>query len=380
MYLQSLKLKDYRNYQDVTCNFSSFLNIFFGQNAQGKTNLIEAIYYLSIGKSYRPVKENQLIRWNQSSFQIISQIQNKMGILPVKVIYDNRSKPAKQVHIGGLKALRLSDVLGNLNSVLFAPEDLSMIKGPPQERRNFLDYDISQISTDYFRELQRYRRLLAQRNYLLKQIYIKRYDKTDLLIWDDQLLSSASIIIDKRLQVLERLNPLTRLTQRKLTKGSENLELKYLLNREIEIKTSEHLMETLKNLQKESLSEEIKRGVTLWGPHRDDLNLTVNGMDLKSFGSQGQHRTAVLALKLSELEFFRGESGEYPILLLDDVMSELDASRREALMRLIQSKEIQCFITTADPLDILKVYGKEANIYQIQAGVIQKQANKSSEV
>jgi DNA replication and repair protein RecF len=302
-----------------------------------------------------------------------------MGLLPLKVSYDNHVKPAKQVYIGGLKALRLSDMLGNLNSVLFAPEDLSMIKGSPQERRNFLDYDISQVSLDYFHEVQRYQRILAQRNYLLKQIYARRRDKTDLMIWDEQLLSSASLIIDKRLQVLERLNPLTRLMQRKLTRGRENLEIRYLLNRRIEIKHSKHLKESLEAMRHESLSEEIKRGTTLWGPHRDDLSLTVNGMDLKSFGSQGQHRTAVLALKLSELEFFRGESGEYPILLLDDVMSELDASRREELMCLIQSKEIQCFITTAAPLDALKRYGKQTNIYHIQAGTIQKQTTDKSD-
>jgi DNA replication and repair protein RecF len=372
MLLRSLELKDYRNYPEFSCEFSHSLNIFQGKNAQGKTNLIEAIYYLSIGKSYRPVKEDQLVRWEQKSFLVFGRIQNRLGVLSIEVVFSCLGKPAKQVLIGGLKARKQADMLGNLNSVLFAPEDLSMIKGSPQERRNFLDYDISQISTEYFQELNRYRRLLAQRNHLLKQIHFNQRGGTDLSLWDEQLLASASRIVYKRLQALEKLNPLMRLTQRKLTGGAENLDIKYLLNKRKELKISDDITGALKEIQEEAFQEETRQGVTLWGPHRDDLSIVVNGMDLKLYGSQGQHRTAVLALKLSELEFFRGESGEYPILLLDDVMSELDEWRRNELIQFIQSKEIQCFITTTDSIGVLGKYEKEINTFHIQAGQIKR--------
>ncbi|MDR1205396.1 MAG: DNA replication/repair protein RecF [Peptococcaceae bacterium] len=370
MLLQSLELKDYRNYQAFSHDFSPSLNIFQGKNAQGKTNLIEAIYYLSIGRSYRPVKEDQLVRWEQKSFLISGKILNRLGVLSLETAFSRLTKPAKQIYIGGLKAQKPADMLGNLNSVLFAPEDLSMIKGSPQERRNFLDYDISQVSTEYFQELHKYRRLLAQRNHLLKQIHFGRRDGANLSLWDEQLLASASQIVYKRLQALEKLNPLMRLTQRKLTGGVENLDIKYFLNKRRELKISDDIPGALKEVQRDVLQEETRQGVTLWGPHRDDLSIVVNGMDLKLYGSQGQHRTAVLALKLSELEFFRGESGEYPILLLDDVMSELDEWRRNALIQFIQSKEIQCFITTTDSIGVLGKYEKEIRTYQIQAGQI----------
>jgi DNA replication and repair protein RecF len=370
MLLQSLNLKNYRNYQEFSCDFSPSLNVFQGPNAQGKTNLIESIYYLSIGKSYRPVKEDQLIRWEQKSFFVSGKIKNKLGVLSMDVSFDRMAKPARQICVEGLKVVRSSDILGNLNSVLFAPEDLFMIKGSPQERRSFLDYDISQISSSYFLELQKYRRLLFQRNHLLKQIHFGQCDKAGLSVWDEQLLTSASQIIHKRLQTLEKLSPLMRLTQRKLTEGAENIDIKYLLNRKRELKISDDIAAALKEIQKEMFQEEIRQGMTLWGPHRDDLSIVVNGTDLKLYGSQGQHRTTVLALKLSELEFFRGESGEYPILLLDDVMSELDERRRNELIQFIQSKEIQCFITTTDSIGVFKKYEKETRVYQIQAGKI----------
>jgi DNA replication and repair protein RecF len=370
MLLQSLELKNYRNYQELSCDFSSSLNILQGRNAQGKTNLIEAVYYLSIGKSYRPVKEDQLIRWEQNAFFVSGKIQNRLGVLSMSITFDRSAKSVKQICVGGLKTRKPSDLIGNLNSVLFAPEDLSMIKGSPQERRNFLDYDISQISTEYFQELQKYRRLLTQRNHLLKQIRFGQHDKTSLSVWDEQLLTSASRIVQKRLRALEKLTPLMRLTQRKLTGGAENLDIKYLLNKKKELKISDDILNALKEVQKETLHEELKQGITLWGPHRDDLSIVVNGMDLKLYGSQGQHRTAVLALKLSELEFFRGETGEYPVLLLDDVMSELDERRRNELILFIQNKEIQCFITTTDSIGIFDKYEKEVRIYQVRTGQI----------
>lgn len=352
MYLTNLKLNKYRNYNKLNADFSVHINIIIGENAQGKTNLIEAIYYLSSAKTYRLARDNQLTKWDDNFFSISGEITNKTDKVLINVQYQNKNgQNIKEIKINGLKINRLADLLGNAMVVLFAPEDLNIIKGSPAERRKLLDHDISQVSSSYYIKLQKYNRLLNQRNSLLKRIGHKNAKKEELQIWDQQLINIGTEIISKRLEVLEKLVPLTRLMQRKLTKGQENLEIKYLLNRQKELKKHDNIKSLLLEELEKASKEEIRRGITLWGPHRDDLMIHLNGNNLKLFGSQGQHRTAVLAIKLAELEFFRSESGEYPILLLDDVLSELDSQRKNMLLNTIQERSIQCFITTTEDLD-----------------------------
>lgn len=373
MYLESLRLLCFRNYSDFKQEFSPQINLLVGENAQGKTNLIEAIYYLSTGRTYRSARDAQLISWNRDKFSLLGQITNRLGKANIEITYNNKEKIGKEVKINGIRISKLSDLLGCLTTVLFAPEDLSIIKGAPSERRRLLDQDISQVSPNYYLKLQKYNRLLNQRNHLLKNLAVKTRRKDELDVWDQLFLEVSAEIITKRLHVLEKLSPLARLMQRRLTDGIENLDIRYVLNRRTEIKKNDNILALLHEEMVRNRNEEIKKAVTLWGPHRDDLSIQLNGNDLKYYGSQGQHRTAVLALKLAEIEFFKAESGEYPVLLLDDVLSELDQQRRNLLIQTIQDKHIQCFITTTE--DLQAIWKKNTSIakFEIIQGTVNRQ-------
>jgi DNA replication and repair protein RecF len=356
LYLEDLKLTNYRNYDLVNESFSPHFNLLTGANAQGKTNLLEAIYYLSTGGAYRPARDLQLIRWDHSFFRIEGFFRNHYGEAKIEINYKNNGNTAgntaKEVKINGIKISKMADLLGVFTSVLFAPEDLFIVKGSPAERRRLLDNDIAQVSPSYYKLLQKYMRILQQRNFLLRKIFKKQASLDELAVWNQQFIGAGAEIIQKRLQVLEKMAPLTRLMQRKLTNGAENLEIKYLFNRTAEIRNPVEITAMLKHECEILEREEIVRGLTLFGPHRDDYAFLLNGVNLKYYGSQGQHRTAVLAVKLAELEFFKAETGEYPVLLLDDVLSELDQNRKEYLVKTIISKEIQCFITTTEELPL----------------------------
>jgi DNA replication and repair protein RecF len=356
MYLTALSLKGYRNYRRLDCDFSPGINIIAGANAQGKTNLMEAIYYLSIGKAYRSSKDEQLILWGDKTFQIKAAVENRRGGTTIEVNYRQEERPPKTIMVGGLRLTKMEELSGALTSVLFSPDSMAIIKGLPQERRNFLDYDISQVSLNYGADVYKYKRLLAQRNALLKKLGPLSLPVTEkkekLAVWDQQLILCGSRIVEKRLTVIEKLTPLARLAQRKLTEGKENIELGYILyqngSKEQNGEKEKNIAAFLAATRESCLEDDLRWGSTQWGPHRDDLMISVNGVNLKQYGSQGQQRTGVLALKLAELEFFRGESGEYPLLLLDDVMSELDESRRRQLLSFINEKSIQCLITITE--------------------------------
>jgi len=348
LYLEKLYLINYRNYLSLENNFSAQVNILIGNNAQGKTNLIEAIYYLSIGKSYRPARDLQLTNWNADYFCVSGLVRNNFGKTKLDITYRNNEQTNKEIKVNSSKINKNAELLGNLTTILFAPEDLNIIKGPPSERRNLLDNDIAQVSPAYNTKLQQYNRILNQRNYLLRKIAMNQTADKQLDVWNQQFLEMSNDIVEKRLEVLEKLTPLTRLMQRRLTEGQENLEIRYILNKDKPIKRNSEIKNLLLAEMNKYRGEEFKRGITLCGPHRDDLLISLNGNDLKYYGSQGQHRTTVLAVKLAELEFFKAESGEYPVLLLDDVLSELDQQRRDQLLNTIQEKNIQCFITTTE--------------------------------
>ena len=370
MYLEKLQLSKYRNYDLLNQKFTAQVNIIIGLNAQGKTNLLEAVYYLSGAKTYRAAHDQQLKKWEAHYFIVKGVLRNRIGIKDIEIRFRDDIPAGKEIRINGVKIKKGSDLLGQLTVVLFAPEDLTVIKGSPAERRRLLDYDISQVSPSYYGKLQKYNRLLTQRNHLLKKMWVRGHGQEELEIWNEQYLQVSEEIIVKRIQVLEKLSPLTRLMQRKLTGGQESLEIKYLLNRQHEIKKTEEIREILLLELERTKKEEIRRGLSLWGPHRDDLIFSINGTDLKLYGSQGQHRTAVLAIKLAELEFFKVESGEYPILLLDDVLSELDQERRDQLIATIREKVIQCFITTTEDITFAKDEKTTVQKYYINKGTI----------
>ncbi|MFY9173958.1 MAG: DNA replication/repair protein RecF [Peptococcia bacterium] len=372
MYLERLILQKYRNYEFLDQIFKAQVNILIGLNAQGKTNLLEAVYYLTGGKTYRAARDQQLKNWDAPYFIVKGILQNKLGQKEIEIRYREDRPSSKEIRINGVTIRKTSELFGQLTAVLFAPEDLSMIKGAPAERRRLLDYDISQVSPIYYSKLQKHNRLLNQRNHLLKRHWEKRRQLAELEVWNEQYLQACVDIVNKRVQALEKLAPLARLMQRRLTAGQESIEIKYMLCRKYEVKKVEEIRELLIKEMNSMEEEEIRRGLTLWGPQRDDLKILVNGTDLKLFGSQGQHRTAVLAIKLAELEFFKAETGEYPILLLDDVLSELDQKRREQLIDTIRDRNIQCFITTTEDLEFNKDEQTTVQKYYIRQGTIKE--------
>lgn len=364
MKVKTLNLYNYRNYLKLDLEFKHNLNIFIGQNAQGKTNILESIYVAAMGRSHRTNTDNELIHWHQRSGSINltftrQDIENK---LTFKFIADQN----KEIILNGHN-IKQRDLIGNLNAVMFSPEDLMLIKGAPVGRRKFLDSEISQASPAYYRNLLKYNRIVSQRNTLLKKIREYKAKPAMLDTWDEQLADSASDIVIKRQLALKKLNMLANLMHRKITDSKENLSISYLqhgLNQSVD-----NLHEWYLNQMTENRANDIARGSTSVGPHRDDLILTVNGINLRNFGSQGQQRTGVLALKLAEIEFIKSETGEYPVLLLDDVMSELDASRREQLLSFIKDR-IQTFITATEP----KYFSehKFGNYYSVSEGQVEQ--------
>lgn len=347
MKLSQLKLVGYRNYQELNLDFSDGTNIFIGRNAQGKTNILESVCYASMGSSFRTNNENDLIMWN-SPGSSISLTFDRLGVENKLEFVFQREKRRKILHNGG--NIKVKDLIGIFNVVLFSPEDLNLIKGAPAERRRFLDIEISQASPAYYGELVKYRRLLHQRNSLLKNIRERKADISMLDMWDGQLADCGTKIIIKRLDAVKKLNMLANLMQRRISTNEETLSISYGINGFSE--NHDKIEEKLNLWYNEALlrvrNDDIYRGVTSIGPHRDDINIYVNGIDLKAFGSQGQQRTGVLSMKLSELEFIRSEKGEYPVLLLDDVMSELDVNRRQQLLDFIKKEKIQTIITATD--------------------------------
>lgn len=343
MKVRALSLYNYRNYSKLDLEFKHNLNIFVGQNAQGKTNILESIYVGAMGRSHRTSTENELVRWQQPGGSITLSFTRQD--IENKLVFKFISNQNKEIILNG-HTIKTRDLIGHLNAVMFSPEDLMLIKGVPAGRRKFLDSEISQASPSYYRNLMQYNRIVSQRNNLLKKIRENRAKASMLETWDEQLAVSAAVIVEKRQSAIKKLAMLANLMHRKITNSRENLTISYLQSGIIE--PVDNLKDWYLQQMTANRSVDIARGSTSVGPHRDDLIFEVNGINLRNFGSQGQQRTGVLAVKLAEIEFIKSETGEYPVLLLDDVMSELDASRREQLLSFIKDR-IQTFITATEP-------------------------------
>ena len=346
MKVKALQLISYRNYEKLNIELSDTLNIFLGKNAQGKTNIVESIYYAAVGHSYRTSSESDLIMLGAQggSVKLSFERRSVENILEFAFSREKRRK----ILLNG-QSIKMRELIGAVNAVLFSPEDLMIIKGAPAGRRRFLDIELSQASPAYYHELSKYNRLILQRNQLLKRIRERSANRDMLSVWDVQMAESAAFIVKKRLEAVKKLNMLANLMQRRISGNEENLTVSYEISgSEGSEKVTEDLVSWYNKRLANSIDDDIWRGSTSVGPHRDDLSFSVNGINLKSFGSQGQQRTAVLSLKLSELEFIRSENGEYPVLLLDDVMSELDVKRRTQLVDFILKERIQTIITATD--------------------------------
>ncbi|CAH2714634.1 DNA replication and repair protein RecF [Neobacillus rhizosphaerae] len=370
MYIEKLALRNYRNYEELFVEFENKVNVILGENAQGKTNVMESIYVLAMAKSHRTSNDKELIRWDQEYAKIEGRVQKQHSSLPLQLVISKKGKKAKCNHI---EQQRLSQYVGNMNVVMFAPEDLNIVKGSPQVRRRFIDMEIGQVSPIYLHDMSQYQKILQQRNHYLKMMQIKKQsDQTMLEILTEQFIQVAVKIVTKRFEFLRLLQNWAKPIHQGISRGLESLEITYKPS--VEVLEDQELSKMIASFEEKFAKvrgREIERGTTLFGPHRDDLLFFVNGRDVQTFGSQGQQRTTALSLKLAEIELINNEIGEYPILLLDDVLSELDDFRQSHLLNTIQGK-VQTFVTTTSVEGIDHQTLKEASTYIVESGVIRK--------
>ena len=349
MQITELTLRSYRSYETLHLAFDPGVQIFLGANAQGKTNIIEALYYAAFGRSHRTSSDAELIRVGADGAHI--GLSFRRHDVPGELSFTFARGARRRITYAG-ESLRQRDLVGLLPMVLFSPEDLFLVKGAPALRRRYLDAELSQASPAYYGELLRYTRILKQRNAVLKDIRERLAAPDDLPLWDAQLAKSAAYIVTRRIAAVAQLGALSARVQAVLAAGEE-LALAYeIAGAGAEDFAEDDMTESLHVWYNKMLCEgrarDIARAATGVGPHLDDLVLRVGGMSLRSYGSQGQQRTGALALKLAELFYLQENIGEAPILLLDDVMSELDADRRRALLDFIRHEHIQTFITATD--------------------------------
>ncbi|WP_166245793.1 DNA replication/repair protein RecF [Paenibacillus turpanensis] len=367
MFLQSLALTDYRNYERLELETGNRVNLIIGPNAQGKTNLLEAIYVMSLTKSHRTHKDRELIRWNAERASLRAQLDKKYGAVSLDLSIASSGKTAK---INGLEQRKLSAYIGALNVVLFAPEDLDIVKGAPNIRRRFLDMEIGQIQPTYLHHLSQYQKTLVQRNNFLKQSSgsLSSASKTMLEVWDEQLANFGIKIMKKRQNFIKKLQIWAESLHRGITNGQEQLDIVYQPAIEIEESEEESVLFERFMLKLSHMREQdLRRGTTQTGPHRDDIHFYINGKEAHVFGSQGQQRTTALSLKLAEIELIHEEVGEYPLLLLDDVLSELDQYRQTQLIETFQTK-VQTFITSTgvEAIDFAKL--EDVGTYRVTEG------------
>jgi DNA replication and repair protein RecF len=343
MIVNKLIIKNYRNFKEAEAELNDSLNLFIGENGQGKTNLMESIYIASIGRTFRQNSENELINFNENKSSVEIHLTKNNYKVIIEIRLEKNKK--KQVFINGVKLDKTSEMIGILNNVIFTPDDMKIIKGSPVERRRFINIDISQIKPKYKYLLNKYKKITTERNMLLKN-YHTRYENKDIIgIWNDYLVNTGTEIILYRNEYINKLKKYSGDIYSNLTGNKEKLDISYYSN--IGPVTDREEVKTLfYDKIKKNFNNEILRGTSLYGPHKDDLTVKINGKECKYFGSQGQQRSAVLALKLAEIEIIREEAGEYPILLLDDVLSELDNKRKSYLIEHI--KGIQTIITSTE--------------------------------
>ena len=332
MYIESVQLKNFRNYDSLELDLAQGTNIFYGNNAQGKTNILEALYLCGTTKSHKGSRDKDMIQFGKDESHIRMMV--KRDELSYRIDMHLKKNKAKGVAINGLPIRKASELFGVVNLVFFSPEDLNIIKNGPGERRRFMDLELCQLDQIYLTDLAGYNHIVNQRNRLLKDLYMNPSLKETLDIWDMQMLQYGTKIIKKRKDFVRDLNQVIQDIHHNLTGGIEHLEVVYEPSTEAE---------DFENVLKKNRERDIRMKMTSAGPHRDDLSFVVNGIDIRKYGSQGQQRTAALSLKLSEIYLVKEKIKDTPILLLDDVLSELDSNRQTYLLDCIH--DIQTLIT-----------------------------------
>ena len=337
MWISEINLTNFRNYESKKIKLTPNVNLFYGENAQGKTNIIESIFLSSIGKSFRTNNDKELIKFNEenSIIEIFFNKSDRDG--KIKIEINNK----KNIYLNGIKLKKLSELLGNINVVIFTPDDINILKEGPQERRKFLDIMISQLRPNYMHVLTLYKKTLEQRNNYLRQIKLENKNPEMLEIWDEKLADYAEKIYLYRNEFIEKIKNKIKNIHSEITENKEEIKIEYIS----ECGNKQAYLDKLKERRK----LDIIKGFTTKGIHRDDFMIYINGRQVNIYGSQGQHRTTILSLKLAELQVIYDEIGEYPILLLDDFMSELDNKRKKSFLENIEN--IQVVITCTEKLN-----------------------------
>ncbi len=345
MHITRLELKQFRNYEEAELRPCEGVTVLYGNNAQGKTALLEAVVLSCTGRSHRTARDRELIRWGQEAGRVFVQAEKRDGSHEVEMLLSNTRR--KMVKVNGSQLQRTGELMGHINGVLFAPEDLRMVKDGPAERRRFIDMELSQIKPSYYYALQHYAHALMQRNKLLRDIALNPSLRDLLEDWDAQLARYGAAIMTRRAAFVEQISQSAHENHQELSGGLEDLQARYMPGVDIQGEAPDQALFKALRAAREI---DIRRGTTTVGPHRDDLMLTISGMDVRVYGSQGQQRTTALSLKLAELDIMRREIGEWPVLMLDDVMSELDPQRRRQLLRRLEG--IQTIVTCTDMSDL----------------------------
>lgn len=363
MYIKNLHLVNFRNYNELNIELTNGVNIFIGNNAQGKTNILEGIYYCSLAKSHRTNKDRELINWNSEEAYvkayIVKERLNKS--IEIKIFKDGK----KGIRINSIKANKIQELIGVFNVVLFSPEDLKIVKESPSYRRKFIDIELCKLNPKYYYSLVQYNKALNERNTLLKKWNEKIEDVIE--VYDNQLAAFGAFIIKERLRYIELLNDKGKVIHKEITSELEDIRFKYITT----LKDFDNVEAGLKELFKKNLKGDMEKRTTSHGPHRDDFSIDINDIDTRSYGSQGQQRTAVLTIKFSSLEIIKNQTGEYPILLLDDVLSELDLNRQKYILNSINN--VQTIVTCTGIENIKSYLNEDAKVFTVQEGKVTKE-------
>jgi DNA replication and repair protein RecF len=378
MFLKNLELVNFRNYKYCLIEFPTNKTILVGKNAQGKSNLLEAVYYLATLTSNRTSSDNELVLWGETSAKIKTRVEKEVSEIKLDIQINNPGR--KVLKVNNIKKSNYSAFLGNLIIVNFGVSDLLLLRGTPSDRRKWIDNSISQLYPAYSDRLVKFNKIRTQRNNLLKDfkgnINLSISQENSLSVWDEQLVITGSNLIHLRHKFLKEIQPLADIKHKYITLNEENLLIKYnstvagLYNSlDEELLSPEKLAEIYREVILNKRKEEIIRAQTLVGPHRDDILFFINNINAESYASQGQQRTIILSLKLAELDFIRTITGENPVLLLDDVLAELDQARQNFLLDAIK-EDTQTIITTTDISNFDPVYLKGVTIYNVKKGEV----------
>lgn len=352
---------NYRNYKALDIDLGKNVNVFMGDNAQGKTNILEAMYYCAFAKSHRTSRDRDLIHWNNDNAYISLTVgRNRLDKrIDINILKDGK----KAIRINKVKVTKIGELFGNFNVVMFSPEDLKIIKDSPGGRRKFIDMELCQLNSNYYYNLVQYNKVLNERNVVLKN---RKIDEEILEIYDIQLVNYGHNIIIDRIKYMGKLNLLGKDIHRDISSGKEDIEFKYIST----IKDIDNIQDSFYQLLKKNRKKDIEKGITSIGPHRDDFVVLINGIDVKIFGSQGQQRSAVLTIKFSSLKIIKELTKEYPVLLLDDVLSELDFTRKRYILSTIG--QIQTIITCTGIEDLTDYLDKNSKVFKVKDGEILK--------